>query len=223
MRVKIEKEIFVSMRVTSLKLVLSQGLRVSNSCQLDMSRAALTNVVVGDVLNVLDHGAERVTVGCDDDVLALLNQGQDLLVVVGPDTLGGELQALTAGRRDIVASAPDVDLVLAPLLPGVVLVETAELAVVALVESLVLVDGDVFLTNLLELNAEGSLCTLESGSEGNVELDSSGSDTLGTGEGLLATELGESRVLPTSEQVELVPLGLTVARKDESSNHFVDV
>lgn len=156
----------------------------------------------------------------DDDVLALLDQRQDLLVVVRPNTFGGELQALTTGRRDVVAPTPDVNLLVTPLLPGIVLVEAAQLSVVALVESLVLVNGDVLLTDLLELDAERSLGTLQSRSEGNVELDARSSNALGTGERFLATELGESRVLPAGEQVELVPLGLTVTCEDESSNHF---
>lgn len=156
----------------------------------------------------------------NNDVLALLDKGEDLLVVVGPDTLSGELERLTTGRGDVVASAPDVDLLLTPLLPGVVLVQAGELTVVTLVEGLVLVDGDVLLTDLLELDAKGGLSTLEGRGESDVELDAGGSHALGTGQGLLATELSKSRVLPTGEEVELVPFGLTVTSEDESSNHF---
>lgn len=179
-----------------------------------------TDIVVRDVLNILDHGAEGVAMSCDDDVLALLDEGQDLLVVVGPDTLRGELERLAAGRGDIVAAAPDVHLVLAPLLARVVLVEARELAVVALVESLVLVDRNVLLTNLLELDAQRSLRALQSRGEGHVKLDARRSNTLSTRKRLLATKLRQRRILPAREEVELVPLGLTVARKDESSNHF---
>lgn len=159
--------------------------------------------------------------GSDNNVLALLDQRQDLLVVVRPDPLRGQLQTLTTGGRDIVRPSPDVNLVLAPLLPRVILVETAKLAVVTLVESLVLVDGDVLLAELLELDTEGGLGTLKGGSEGNVELDTGSSDTLGTGKRFFATKLGESGVLPAGEEVELVPLGLAVTGENESTDHFV--
>lgn len=178
------------------------------------------DVVVGDAFDVLDHGAEGVAVGGDDDVLALLDEGEDLLVVVGPDAFGGELETLASGRGDVVGSAPDVHLVLAPLLARVVLVEPAQLAVVALVERLVLVDRDPLLTNLLELDAQRSLSALQSRREGNIKLDARGRNPLGSRQRFFAPQLRESRVLPTSEQVELVPLGLAVTCEDEGSNHF---
>lgn len=159
----------------------------------------------------------------DDYVLALLDKRQNLLMVVGPDSLRGELQTFTSGRGDVVAPAPDVDLFVAPLLPSVVLVETAELAIVALVESLVFVHGDVLLPNLLELDSERSLRALESRGERNVELDTSSLDALSAGKGFLASKLGKSGVFPAGEEVELVPFGLPVTGEDECANHFGDI
>ena len=52
----------------------------------------------------------------DEDLLALLDERGNLLVVVGEGALGGQLERLAAGRRDVVRAAPDVDLLLAKLL-----------------------------------------------------------------------------------------------------------
>lgn len=159
----------------------------------------------------------------DDDILALLDEGKDFLVVVGPDSFCGELETLTSGGRDVVASAPDVHLFLAPLFARVVLVQAAQLAIVALVECLVLVDRDGFLADLLELNVERGLRALQRRGKGDVELDPRRTDAFGPGQRFLTSELGQLRVFPTSEQVELVPFGLAVAREHERTNHDCSV
>ena len=61
----------------------------------------------------------------------------DLVEVVGPDPRAGIAERLAAGRGDGIGAAPEMDLLLAPLLAGVILVEADEVAVVALVQRLV--------------------------------------------------------------------------------------
>ena len=48
--------------------------------------------------------------GSDDDLLALEELRLDLLLKIGEDTLGRQLEGLAAGRGDVVGAAPDVDL-----------------------------------------------------------------------------------------------------------------
>lgn len=156
----------------------------------------------------------------NDYVLSLLNQGQDFLVVVRPHPLRCQLQALSSGRGDIVAPPPNMHLILTPLLPSIILVEPTKFSIVTFVKSLILVDWDVLLTDLLELDAKGGLGALKGRGEGNVEFDTRGSNAFGTGKGFFATEFGESGVFPAGEKVKLVPFGLTVTGENEGADHF---
>ena len=70
-------------------------------------------------------------------VLAAQHMRLHVVQIIGPDARAGVLQALAAGRRDVVGAAPDMHLLLAPFGAGVVLVEAGEVAIVALVERLV--------------------------------------------------------------------------------------
>lgn len=151
---------------------------------------------------------ERVAVGGDEDLLALENEGADLLVEVGQGALGGELEGLSAGGRDIVAAPPDVDLLLAPLFAGIVLVEPGELAVVALVERLVLVDRDVLLVDLVEDDVERGLGAREGRGEGDVKLVAALGELFAALLGLFAALFGQFGVLPAGEQVELCDFGM---------------
>lgn len=141
--------------------------------------------------------------GSDEDLLALENERPDLLVKVGQGPVGGELEALAARGRDVVAPPPDVHLLLSPLLPRVVLVQTGELAVVTLVERLVLVDRKVGLLDALEDDVESGLGTLEVRGEGDVELVAALGELLRSLLGLFTTLLRELRILPTGEEVQL--------------------
>jgi hypothetical protein len=73
----------------------------------------------------------------DDDGLARLDLWQDLRAVIRQGPCRRILQALTARRRRIETAAPDVDLLLAPLRPRVILIEPRKIAIVALVQRLV--------------------------------------------------------------------------------------
>jgi hypothetical protein len=74
-----------------------------------------------------------------------------------------------ATRRDIVAAAPDVHLLLAPALAGIILVEAGEIAVIALVQSLVADGLQLLLAEHVQNDAERVLGSLERARKGDVE------------------------------------------------------
>src|SRR4029453_16436021 len=74
---------------------------------------------------------------CNKYRLAAQHMRLHLMQVVGPYPGAGVLQALAAGWRHVVGTAPDMDLLLAPLPAGVILVQAVEIAIVTLVEGLV--------------------------------------------------------------------------------------
>src|SRR5260370_7642210 len=73
----------------------------------------------------------------DEHALPIQHGRQDVLAIIGKGARDRVLEALAAGRRDVVAAPPDLHLLLAPALTGIILVEAVEIAVVALVERLV--------------------------------------------------------------------------------------
>jgi hypothetical protein len=76
------------------------------------------NLLARKALEGLDDGAERVAVSGDEDLLSLLDAGEDLSLVVGEGAVGGELERLSSGGRDVIGTAPDMDLLLSELLAG---------------------------------------------------------------------------------------------------------
>src|SRR5262249_19669940 len=105
-------------------------------------RYAGFQIQLGDALRRVlvehhDKCAERITVSRHKNVLAAHDAWKDFRDVVGKRARKRILQTLAAGRRYTVRATPDVHLLLAPFFPGVVLIESHEIAVVAFVESLV--------------------------------------------------------------------------------------
>ena len=86
----------------------------------------------------------------DENLLATQNARQDFRQVVGPDAGTGVAQAFAARRRDVIGAAPDMNLLLAPLGAGIILVEAGEIAVVALVQRLILDGLQSLLADLVE-------------------------------------------------------------------------
>src|SRR5665811_1372068 len=146
---------------------------------------------------------------------------QDFLDVIGQHARGGVAQTLAAGRRDVVGAAPDVHLLLAPFLARVVLVETDQLAVVALIERLVLEHGNFGLAQFLQHEVERALRADERGGEGNVELDAQ-AFKLAAGLARLGDALvGQVDIAPAGEQVLQVPVALAVTHEHEKTvGHF---
>ena len=126
------------------------------------------DVVIGDALDELEDRADGVAMGRDEDGLARLQLGCDVLLPVGHDAGDGVLEALRGrdvlgvqgrvlglvagvvlgvlldlGGRDVEAAAPDLHLVRTVLLHSLLLVQAGEGAVHPLVEAPGLRDGGV--------------------------------------------------------------------------------
>lgn len=141
-------------------------------------------------------------VGCDITVLLL---GVGIARVV----------RLECRRADIEGAAPDEHLFVAVLRRGIGLVETLQRAVVALVELPGFDDGQPLAIHLAEHDVEGVDRALEARSVADVKVETGffeGSTACG---GFFAARVGELYVGPAGEQVEFVPLRLSVADKDE--------
>ena len=141
-------------------------------------------------------------VGCDITVLLL---GVGIARVV----------RLECRRADIEGATPDEHLFVAVLRRGIGLVETLQRAVVALVELPGFDDGQPLAIHLAEYDVEGVDRALESRSVADVKVETGFFEGAAARSGFFAARVGEFYVGPAGEQVELVPLGLSVTDKDE--------
>ena len=73
--------------------------------------------------STITSARKRVAVRRDQHPLAAQHRRQNVLAVIGERAGDGVLEALAAGRLDVIAAPPLVDLLLAPFLARVVLVE----------------------------------------------------------------------------------------------------
>ena len=110
-----------------------------------------------------------------------------------------------------------MDLLLAPFLPRVVLVEARQIAVVALVQRLVADSLQVALAELVEDDAAGLLGALEGGGEGDVESQAARLEFRAGGLCLGDALLGQVDVAPAGEQVLQIPFALAVAHEHEGA------
>ena len=95
--------------------------------------------------------------------------GPNRFLIVGDHTLGRILQALAARRRYVEAAPPDIHLLLAPAVAGLVLVEPTQIAVMALVQRLAAHDVEVGLADLRENDFQRSLGALQDARVSGVE------------------------------------------------------
>ena len=109
--------------------------------------------------------------GCDQHTLAAQHVRQDVLAVIGKSARDSVLQALAAGRGHVIAATPQMDLLLAPFLAGVVLVEPAKIAIIALVERLVPMLWQARLRHFGKREGKRMLCAGQRRSVGDVERD----------------------------------------------------
>ena len=114
-----------------------------------------------------------------------------------------------------------MDLLLAPLLAGVILVEADEVAVVALVQRLVPGDRKAGLADLGERQVERALGADERRGEAHIEGEALGLELLPGGLGLVDALLAQVRIVPTGEKVLEVPFALSVADEHQQAVHVV--
>lgn len=103
-----------------------------------------------------------------------------------------------------------MDLLFAPFRPRIVLVETGEVAVVALVQGLIADRFERRLADGVEDELAGTLGPDEDGGEGDVEFDAVIGKRLAAGLCLLDAEFGEVGIAPAGEEVLQVPVALAV-------------
>jgi hypothetical protein len=112
-----------------------------------------------------------------------------------------------------------MDLLLAPFLARVVLVEARQVAVVALVQRLVALDRHGFLPELVEHQVEGALGALQYRCEGDAECEAFRLQPLAGGPRLADSLLRQVDVAPAGEEVQFVPFALAVTDEYEQSVH----
>ena len=134
-----------------------------------------------------------------------------LLLGVGVATVA----RLERRRADIEGTAPDEHLLVAVLRRGIGLVETLQRTVVALVELPGFDDGQPLAIHLAEHDVEGVDRALEARSVADVKVETGFFEGAAACRRLFAARVGELDIGPAGEQVELVPLGLSVTDKDE--------
>mmetsp|Transcript_48000 Transcript_48000/g.148390 ORF Transcript_48000/g.148390 Transcript_48000/m.148390 type:complete len:244 (-) Transcript_48000:190-921(-) len=152
--------------------------------------------VFRNVLDEFENGTNGVPMCRNEDRLAGLERGGDFRLPEGHHALNRVLQALSRGDlfllevyilgvlagvvlaillnrrwRHVKAAAPDLNLLCAVLLHGLLLVEAGEPSVHPLVQAPRLVDGHVELVGLLEGVVAGLDRTLEDRREADVELE----------------------------------------------------
>ncbi len=112
-----------------------------------------------------------------------------------------------------------MDLLGAPALARLLLVDADQLAIVALVQGGGLDGGEPALAKLLENDIERVMRALERGGEGAVEMRAGlfqhGAGAVGLGHALF----GEADILPAGEAVGSVPLALAMADENEHVLH----
>lgn len=122
---------------------------------------------------------------------------------------------LECRRADIEGAAPDEHLLVAVLRRGIGLVETLQRSVVALVELPGFDDGQPLAIHLAEHDVEGVDRALEARSVADVKVETGFFEGSTACCGFFAARVGELNIGPAGEQVELVPLGLSVTDEDE--------
>ena len=118
-------------------------------------------------------------------------------------------------RLDVKGATPDLDLGFAMLRRCVSLVEALKSAVVTLVQTPGLVNGQPVAIELIEHMVERVDRTLQEGRVAHVEIVAGLMEGLAAGNCLLVAGLGEVNVGPAGEEVELVPFGLAVTHDNK--------
>jgi len=110
----------------------------------------LKHFFTGQTFEIHDQGPKRVAVSGDENAVATENPWLDGCVIIGKDAVCRVLKAFATRRRRVIGSAPDVDLLFAPFLPGVILVEACQVSIVTLIERLIADDLEIGLTQFLQ-------------------------------------------------------------------------
>src|SRR3954451_20770171 len=235
-------------RTRAARVEVADSPRSQVVAQLDQQRVAGRDLEAGDRLVAdleqgLGQGPQAVAVGGDQQVLALAQGGLEALLPDRHDALERDLQRLAAGQqvrrhvpvarvmarvrgvvvgqrrgRDVVAAAPDVDLLVA--VPGrcLGLVQALQAAVVALVQLPALELRQPHHVELVEDDPERADGALQDRGVGEVEAQALGLQEAPREARMLDAALAEVDVDPAGEAVLLVPVALAVAHHNEDGH-----
>lgn len=200
----------------------------------------LEDLLLGEVVEILHKRAEAVAVGGDDHPLAGLHGRGDFFMPEREEALDGVLQALGEGQlrlgdsriawvvtgpalirflewwwRNVIAAAPDENLLVAELCGGLGFVEALERAVVAFVETPVLFHGNPDLIELGQDAPERVEGAFQDRHIGDVEGEALLFQKLAGSFRLGAAFVAEFDIVPASEAVFFVPGAFAVADEDK--------
>ena len=164
---------------------------------------------------MIQQRAQRIPVRDDQHVLAGTQVVHDVLLEIRQHALDRHRQALSllSRRPHVEAAAPDVHLLRSVLLRHLRLVQSLQVAVVALVERLVHRHRHLLVPGMLERDRRGAHRALERRCVHRVDLHAAQLDA--GRRRLLFAERREVDILPAGEPVLEVPLRLAVAEKYE--------
>lgn len=114
-------------------------------------------------------------------------------------------------RRDVIASAPDQDLIFSVLVDSFLFIESLKSTVMAFIQFPVFRDRDPHEIRLLQNMPQGSDCTLQERGKRNVCRQSFLLDKLPSFDDFFVALWGERAVIPACELVFQIPSGFTVA------------
>ena len=227
--------------IANIVLVNNVPILVKGVCARNASwDVDLKNLFWGEVLELHNKSAKAVAVCSNKNTLTCLKLWLDLLLEVRPCTCNGVLQALGVRKilcwniaehflnvrialvawlkswwLDIKGTTPNLYLLLAVLSSCISLVEALKCTIVALVQTPSLMNRKPVTVKLIKNMIQSVNSTLEQRSVANIKVIASLFKSTAASCCLLVTSLGKVNVGPTSEQVELVPLRLTVANNNQ--------
>lgn len=200
------------------------------------------NQCQGLTIEMLNDSTQAVSVSGDDDLLSLLELGNDDVVPVWQGSRDGELQRLELrelvltravlinrvlddvlevlvvvfhrGWWGVEGASPDLHLFFSVLLGSFGLVHASQASVVTFVQAPCLLDGYGALTRFFQDGIESHVSSLQHACVGDVELQSGILDSFASIKSLLDAFFTEIGVVPAAEEIQLIPLALAVADHD---------
>jgi hypothetical protein len=200
------------------------------------------DVLVADALEVLDYTAEAVAVSYNEEVVYLLEGGEDNSSPVRKCATDAVLQRLSTGKfsisyfsvtsfvlgvaflvvfsnrigSDVEATTPYKHLFLTILSSSLTLVKTLEHTVVLFVQAPALLYGDPILVHGVEHVVEGLDSALEVGSVSHTEFEAFLLEEFTSLASFAHAFFGEVYVCPTRETVFEVPLAFAMTEEYDS-------
>ena len=200
----------------------------------------LQDLLLGEIVEIHDKRAEAVAVGGNDHLFSGLHSRGDFFMPEGKEAFDGILQTLGKGEmglgdaciagimsgpalvgflerwwRNVIATAPDQNLLVAELRGGLGFVEALERSVVAFVETPVLFHGNPELIELGQDAPERVEGSFQDRDIGDIEGEALFFEKLACCLRFGAAFVAEFDIVPTCEAVFFVPSAFAVTDDDK--------